>query len=175
MRDIDSALRTRILKILFFTFPPTGFLGFIVCAIIFGNSILGLLVGGLIGILASIIAYIIIENIGSFGVNFLYGKRKPIYSDFEIFEGEIHQAQHHKSKKEYHKALILVNEILKKAPDLPEALYLKSQILWEGYHKAVDAKNTLEKILVELPDKTETYPRWAHTLIDNIDSEKMPA
>lgn len=61
-----------------------------------------------------------------------------------------------------------MNGILKKAPDLPEALYLKEQIIWEGYRKADDAKNILEKVLEVLPDKKETYHRWAQSLIEEI-------
>lgn len=34
------------------------------------------------------------------------------------------------------KASNMVDDILTKAPNLPEALYLKSQILWEGYRDA---------------------------------------
>lgn len=172
MKDVDSPARSRFLKITFWIFPTSGFLAFFVGLNIYGNPLMGLIVGVTIGAIASGIAYFFVEYLGSFGVNLLYGKRKPVYSDYEKFEGDIHQAQHQKSKKEYHKALVRVNEILKKAPDLPEALYLKAQILWEGYHKAIDAKTNLERILVVLPDKNETYHRWAQTLIDEINLEK---
>ena len=59
--------------------------------------------------------------------------------------------------------------------DLPEALYLKAQILWEGYHKAADSKIILENILEILPDKEDTYHRWAQTLIDDIEAANPPA
>jgi len=68
-------------------------------------------------------------------------------------------------------ALVLVNEILKKAPYLPQALYSKAQIMWEDYHKATDARKLLEKIIEIVPDKTDTYHTWAQTMLDKINSE----
>jgi tetratricopeptide (TPR) repeat protein len=103
-------------------------------------------------------------------VNFFYGKRKPIYSEFETYAGDLNQVKYERSKNEYQMALILVNEVLKKAPNLPQALYLKAQILWEDYHKAADAKNLLEKIIKILPDKMNTYHIWAKTMLDQINS-----
>ena len=90
----------------------------------------GLFVGVLFGLLVSAIIYYIIEYISSLGGSFLYGRRKPIYSDFEKHEGPLNQARHLKVKNEYAKAHNIVNDVLTKAPDLPEALYLKAQILW---------------------------------------------
>ena len=170
MRNIDSAARSRFFRVFGWGFPFPAILGFVVGTFIFNSAKLGLLIAIIFGFVVSCISFFIIEYLGSSGVNILYGKRKPIYSDFERFEGDIHQAQVQKSKKEYHKALVLVNGILKDAPDLPEALYLKAQIIWEGYRKADEAKNILEKVLVILPDKQETYHRWAQSLIDEIDS-----
>ena len=170
MRNIDSATRSRFLRALGWGFPFPAILGFVVGTFIFDSAKLGLLFAIVFGLVVTCISFFIIEYLGSSGVNILYGKRRPIYSDFERFEGDLHQAQVQKSKKEYHKALVLVSGILKKAPDLPEALYLKAQIIWEGYRKADEAKNILEKVLGILPDKQETYHRWAQSLIDEIDS-----
>lgn len=172
-KDIDSAARSRFLMIASWTIPPIGILGIMVGTFIYESFRLGLIIGGIAGLLASIIVYFIVEYLGSSTVNLLYGRRRPVWSDFEKYEGQLNQARRHKSQKEYPKALVLVNEILKKAPELPEALYLKAQILWEGYNKAADAKNALERILVVLPDKTETYHVWAQTLIDDINNERQ--
>ena len=62
--------------------------------------------------------------------------------------------------------------VLKKAPDLPEALYLKAQIIVEGYHKLDEDRLLLEKILTVLPERGETYHRWAQTMLDDINTEK---
>ena len=121
MKDVDSAARTRFLRVAAWMFPALGFIGMMAA---------GPLIGLIAGVLGSILAFIIIEKFGSSSVNLLYGKRKPVYSDYEKHEGPLNQARLHKSKKEFHKALVLVNDILKQVPDLPEALYLKAQILW---------------------------------------------
>ena len=65
-----------------------------------------------------------------------------------------------------------MSTILKDSPDLPEALYLKAQILVEGYGKEKEAKYLLEKILAVLPERGEPYHRWAQSLLDKINSEQ---
>ena len=170
-KDIDSAAISRFLKVAAWIFPFVGILGVVVGVKIFGSLIFGVLLGLVAGFLASIISHFIIERLGSAGGNLIYGKRRPIYSDFEKYEGPLNQARHLKVKNEYASAHNIVNEILSKAPDLPEALYLKAQILWEGYHKAKPSKELLARIMTVVPDKSETYNRWAQTLLDQINRE----
>jgi hypothetical protein len=38
-----------------------------------------------------------------------------------------------KTKRNFDKALTLVNDVLDKDPNLAEALYLKAHVLWEGF------------------------------------------
>jgi len=64
----------------------------------------------------------------------------------------------------------MIDDILTKATNLPEALYLKAQILWEGYQDADSSQNCLRKILIVSPDKNDTYHRWALSLLDDIES-----
>jgi tetratricopeptide (TPR) repeat protein len=169
-KNIDSAARSRFLKTFSWTFPFIAILGFAIGNFIYGSFLLGLIIGVIAGLLTSIIVYAIVEYLGSSTVNLFYGMRRPVWSNLEKFEGQLNQSRNHKSKNEYHKALILVNDILKEVPDLPEALYLKAQILWEGYQKAAPAKNLLERILEVLPNRQETYNRWAQSLIDEINN-----
>ena len=172
MKDVDSALRSRFLQIASWVFPSTGFVTFLVGWVKI-SFIAGIMIGIITGLLCSVITLVIVEHLGSSSVNLLYGRRKPRYTDYEKHEGDLNQARLQKSKQEYHKALVLVNDILKNAPDLPEALYLKAQILWEGYHKAEDSIIILEKIVDILPDKEDTSHRWAQTLMDEIKEVKI--
>jgi len=172
LKDINSAARSQFLKVAAGTSAPICLLTVVVGPLIFGSLKKALLFGGMASILLSVVTYFIIEYMGSFSGNFLYGKREPIYNDFEKFEGPLNQARHLKSKNEYAKAHDIANEILNKAPDLPEALYLYAQILWEGYQDAESSKKYLRKILVILPDKNETYHRWALSLINDIRSNQ---
>jgi len=171
MKDVDSAARSRFIIVTLRTFAPTSIVGFFAGLYVSGNPTTALIVGVVTGIVFAVVANAIIEYTGSTGVNFFYGKRKPIYSEFEKLEGEFNQAQRQKSNREYLTALVLVNEILKKAPDLPQALFLKAQILWEGYRKAGEAQKVLEKLLEIIPDKQDTYHRWAQSLLDDINAE----
>ena len=168
MQDIDSAARSRFVRVAAWVFPIISFLGFFVGFNMYGHPGLGLAIGVAAGVVASFLTWIIIEVMGSSGVNLLYGKRRPLYSEYEKYEGDLHQARHQKTQKDYHKALVLVNAILKESPDLPEALYLKAQILVEGYRKGGEAKILLERILTVLPGRGETYHRWAQSLLDEI-------
>jgi hypothetical protein len=174
LKDVDSALRSRFLQIASWVFPSTGFVTFLIAWVKI-SFIAGIMIGIFSGALSSVIALVVVEFLGSSSVNLLYGRRRPRYSDYEKFEGGLNQARLQKSKKEYHKALVLANDILKNAPELPEALYLKAQILWEGYHKAADSKILLEKVLEILPNKEDTYHRWSQTLMDEIKEGNTPA
>jgi len=51
-------------------------------------------------------------------------------------------------------------------------LLLKAQIIAEGYYKLDEARLLLEKILTVLPERGETYHRWAQTMLDDINTEK---
>jgi len=168
VKDIDSVARSRFIRVAVWVFSITGFLGFFVGFSMYGKPGTGLAVGTVVGAVVSCITYFIIEMLGSSGINLLYGRRRPVWSEYEKYEGELHQARHQKTQKNYHKALVLVNGILKKAPNLPEPLYLKAQILVEGYRKQNEAKILLERILTVLPKRGETYHRWAQTLLDDI-------
>lgn len=171
MKDIDSAARSRFIRVAAWVFPIIGFLGFFVGFQMYGKPGMGLVIGAATGIIATLITWLIIEMLGSSSVNLLYGTRRPVYSEYEKYEGELHQARHQKTQKYYPKALAIVNAVLKKAPNLPEALYLKAQIIVEGYHKRDEAKLLLEKILTVLPERGETYHRWAQTMLDEINTE----
>jgi len=172
LKDIDSAARSRFLRVAFSVSAPICLLSILVGPLVFGSLRKALFVGGTASILLSVITYFIIEHIGSFGGNLLSGKRKPIYSDFEKYEGPLNQARHLKSNNDYKRAHEIVKEILKKTPDLPEALYLNAQILWEGFQDAESSINCLRIILVTLPDENETYHRWSISLIKDIRSGK---
>jgi len=141
MKNIDTTGRSRIIKVAFRVYPPVILLGLVLGAGMFGSLKIGLLIGIVGGFFATILSHWLIERLSSSGVNLLYGKRRPIYSDYEKFEGPLNQARHLKSKQDYVNACKIVDEVLTIAPKLPEALYLKVQVLWEGYHDAASARN----------------------------------
>ena len=61
----------------------------------------------------------------------------------------------------------LVNDLLHEVPDFPEALFLKAQILWEGFGKAAAAIGWLSRIR-ELTPADNTFHRWASSSLEKI-------
>ena len=60
-----------------------------------------------------------------------------------------------------------MDEVTEKAPFLPEALYLKAQILWEGFQRASEAKACLKEVLRKVP-QNETIHTWASSYYDRL-------
>ena len=101
MKDVDSAARSRFLSVVLRTFAATSLVGFFAGFYVYRDPIAGIIVGVVTGLICGGVAHIIIEYTGSMGVNILYGKLRPIYTTYEKYEGDLNQARHQKTKKEY--------------------------------------------------------------------------
>ena len=67
----------------------------------------------------------------------------------------------------FEEALKLIDEVLDKAPNFPDALYLKSHILWQGFENATDARGCLKKVLKMVPPE-ESLHQWASSYYNEI-------
>jgi len=76
-------------------------------------------------------------------------------------------------RKEYDQALKAVNNILNRDPEFSEALFIKAQILWEGFKNSAAAKGNLKKIIEIKKDKNEPFYRWASNLLDELTKIEM--
>ena len=76
--------------------------------------------------------------------------------------------RHHKLCKRFDEALIKIEDILAKDPEFPEALFLKAQILWQGFGEAEAAKQCLLKVIRIEPDKAAVFHRWSLNLYGDI-------
>jgi hypothetical protein len=56
---------------------------------------------------------------------------------------------------------------LNKDENFPDALYLKAQILWEGFGKSVESKNLFRKVMKLVSVEDPLY-RWSSDCIDKI-------
>ena len=93
----------------------------------------------------------------------------------ERFSCEVHKIKYSKREGRFDQALHMVNDLLHEAPDFPEAIFLKAQILWEGFGNASAAKGCLNRIR-ELTPEDDKFHRWASGYMDrhlNI-KEKTP-
>lgn len=75
-----------------------------------------------------------------------------------------------KRQGRFNEALALANDFLKHLPHDPEALFLKAQILHEGFGYGTSAKKCLELIMKEVPT-SETLHRWAASYLESIGGE----
>ena len=94
--------------------------------------------------------------------------REGQWSREELINIELNQVKCAKMKGFHKQALIHVNAILALEPDLPEALLLKAQILWEGFGNAGGAQAHLEKLMRINTDKNGRYQRWARNFYDEL-------
>ena len=89
----------------------------------------------------------------------------------ERFTGELDKIRFHKREGDFDKALSLVNNILEKEQEFPEALYLKAQILWEGFGNRSAAVSYLEKTM-HLAGEGEPLYRWASGYLSEMDDHE---
>lgn len=83
----------------------------------------------------------------------------------ERFSCEVHKIKYSKREGRFNQALHMVNDLLHEAPDFPEAIFLKAQILWEGFGNASAAKGCLNRIR-ELTPEDDKFHRWASGYMD---------
>jgi tetratricopeptide (TPR) repeat protein len=120
-------------------------------------------------IVAAMVLAIIIKIGGSVSRSF-YGGRKAAWSVKEQLAGNLEKIRYSKRQGRFNEALALANDFLKHLPNDPGALFLKAQILHEGFGYGQSAKKCLEIIIKEVP-ASETLHRWASSYYEGITSE----
>ena len=161
LRDSDSINRSLFLRAFFWAFPFLGFLG------LFIYGIAGVIMAFFVSVVAALITLFAVNVLGGSGGKLFTGRR-PIWKPHEQYAGLLDQARHHKTQKRFDKALQIINDLLKENPDFPEALYLKAQVLWEGFGNAHASKSCLRKVMELVPDKNDTIYRWAESLYKEL-------
>jgi len=169
MKNIDSDTITNR-GICFISLLVSGAFGFFYGIRYWENGLLGLIVGLIIGISGYFIGLVIKNSFAKlFGT--LAGDHAARWNTREQLEGDMNQARHFKRNEKYTKALNTVNRIIRLDPDFPDALFLKAQILWEGFQNHNAAKSNLSKIFEMIQDENETIYQWARSLSKQIDQE----
>jgi tetratricopeptide (TPR) repeat protein len=115
----------------------------------------------------SILYAYIVEKLGSnLGGRLSFWTSKKI-SLREQLSSDLARAKFSKGEGRFKEALSIINEVLDKDPDFPDALYLKGQILWEGFENSVESKRLFRRVL-QLLSAEEALFRWSSTYIDEI-------
>lgn len=119
----------------------------------------------------AVIVMFIIIKIGGLISRRFYGGRKARWNVKEQLAGELDKIRYSQSQGRFSEALALANDFLQHLPHDPEALFLKAQILHEGFGYGESAKKCLEIIIKEVP-ASETLPCWASSYYEGITSEE---
>lgn len=162
LKEVNTATQTRFIMIAVRLAPPCALLGWVI----------GGLQGVLMALPGSIIAAFAVEllsgGIGEGSVNILYGTGRLDRTFRDRFIGTLSQARFHKMSQRHDLALGCVDEVLAAAPNYTEALFLKAQILWEGYRNSAAAEKCLMQVIKVEPDKEAPFHRWAVSLYKEI-------
>ncbi|MBW2182072.1 MAG: hypothetical protein JRG81_17135 [Deltaproteobacteria bacterium] len=168
IKDQDTVARTQFILALVRVLVPLGLVGFIYGYVLGGNwgSLIGFLLGAILSVPASLLVMIISDRAGTVA-GALYRGPKANWAIRDQLEGVLNQVRYHKMQNNFDLAFLKVEEVLAKDPKFPDALLLKTQILWEGFDDAIEAKRCLETIITTTP-KTDKYHLWASTLYADI-------
>lgn len=165
----DAVRKIAILGIvLFVAIPFGGYYG----VMYWGNGLAGVIVGSVLGVVITACGMFFVSRTSRF-FGLLAGERQAHFSERERLESDMQQARHHKIKKEYDVALRKVNAVLQTDPHYPEALFLKAQIVLEGFENEASAVSNLSRILEIVDDDTSTMYRWAESLLEEIKQKKQ--
>jgi len=164
MKDVDSVNRSLFLKayvkVLFLLSPFAGF----------GMGIIGiwsLLLWPIVSLLTTASVMFILEHFSSGSINILFGATKPNIPVREQMHGVLKTARFAKMHRDYPKALKIVNEILKKDPEYHDALFVKAQILYQGFDNSETAKKYC-KMVIHKAEPGQTIHTWASSLYEEL-------
>ena len=164
LKDIDSADISDLLRAYFYCFYAFG------AILLYAGGLLGLLIAAVVSIPLAYLIFSITNKTGDSLSRLFYGGRKPIWTMQEKFRGILDQVMFLKRQKQFPQALQKVNEILNQEPEFAEALFLKAQILWEGYESANGARRFLNMAKEFVPPEEHLY-RWIFVYQERINDE----
>ena len=91
----------------------------------------------------------------------------------DLLAGELIKARLLKAAGRFDEALEAINSTLRKQPNYPEALFLKAQILWEGFYDDRRASACLKKVVQMKSMQDENIRRWSQTLLEEIMEQRQ--
>jgi len=115
----------------------------------------------------SILFIYTIEKLGSVLGGIFSGWTSKMISPREQLSADLEKARHSKRNSHFEESLNIINGVLNKDENFPDALYLKAQILWEEFGKSVESKNLFRKIMKLVSTEDPLY-RWSSDYIDKI-------
>lgn len=169
-KDVDSADAALTLRNVIWAFPYLAVMGLIwgYLADESSGAIVGLAVAAAASVMIGPATTIFTATQGGGAVNTLYGLGKSAFGVRERLSGDLNVVRYHKLCHRFDDALIKIDEILARDPDFAEALFLKAQILWEGFEDRKAARKCLLKIMAVEPDENAVFHRWALNFYETL-------
>ncbi len=149
VKDQDLKTVTYFLRVAGLSVPFICLLGFYIGYVYWGVSgaISGVVVAAIVGLVISVLVMFLMDTVSGAASGLISGRREASWTIREQVQGFLSQARFNKENRDYPAALSFVNKVLEKDPDFADALFLKAQILWEGFGQSHAAIQFLEKIL----------------------------
>lgn len=175
LKDVDSASLALILRNTIWVFPYLAVMGLMWGYLAWGSSgaVAGLAVAFLVSAVIGPAASSFTGTLGGSAVNRLFGLGRRTIGTRERMAGDLNVVRYHKLGNQFEDALLKIEEVLAKDPDFAEALFLKAQILWEGFEDRQAAKECLLKIITVEPDKKAVFHRWAVNFYRALSDQAM--
>ena len=162
LKDVNSVRQAMWLGNFMRVFPLLAFAGLLI------GGLKGLMVAATVSLVASVCTEMFSGMIGGGSVNALYGFGRRTSTLRERQAGDLSQVRYQKMNQNYAMAMVKLEEILAHDPDYPEALFVKAQVLWEGYNNRIAAKECLMRVIKVEPDRNAVFHRWALNLYREI-------
>jgi tetratricopeptide (TPR) repeat protein len=159
----DAGERSRLIRIFCWTLP-LGLVLLLVChpLVAFGSYLaINLIIDRLI----------CASGNGLAGLISGFGYRHRTVDD--LCKGDIDRARFYRRNGRYDEALAVIDQILDKVPDYPEALYLKADILWQGFAHRQSAMACLERIQASRKADS-TMQEWAKNYYHHLKTHNAP-
>lgn len=130
----------------------------------------GLVIDLVLSLALTVIGVMLLDRISQM-LPALFGSREALISIRDQTTGTLKAVKVAKMNKEYKSAMEMVNEILEKDPSFYEAMFVKAQILHEGFSNTIGALKYLKTVMAHTPEDESLYS-WAASLDKTIKEEK---
>ena len=162
-KDVNSTEAALTFRNILWALPYLALIGLFLGYVSWGplGAFIGLLIAIAISATVGPVTTVFTGILGGGAVNMFYGLGRRTICLREQLAGDLNIAKHHKACNRFDEALIKIEDVLAKDPDFPEALFLKAQILREGFEDLEAAKACLVKITKVEPDRDTPFHRWA--------------
>lgn len=169
VKDQDLNTITYFLRVAGLSVPFVCLLGLYVGYVYWGlpGAVSGVVIAAIVGLVISAIVMFLMDAVSGAASGLISGQREAVWTIREQVQGFLSQARFNNENRDYPAALSFVNKVLEKDPDFADALFLKAQILWEGFGQSSAAMKFLEKTL-SLEDENKMIQNQALLLHSDL-------